>query len=527
MSTMPRARKYRIRPDDGFNRPGATVPEALPEGPAAAPQEDAESPMLLETRAPARNDPQPADETRPTGRQLRMARRIALRHGIKAATDQQAVEALRKRGIDPFERANMLQLVPGESAGDAADLPVPHRAAPPPPQPVVPVSSDDQRAGEIIRIQRDIARRRRRRLMLLATRLLFFIGLPTLLAGLYYYRIATPMYATKSQLIIQQASPAEGSIGGLGGLFSSTGIATQEDMTTVQAYLLSRAAFRRLDEDLDFSGHFAAEDVDPLQRLEVDGSQEQAYRLYKRKVKIGFDPTEGFIKMEVIAADPEVSLAFSEALIGYAEEWVDQLTGRLRRDQMAGAEASYTNADGRMRDSQRRVVELQERLGVVSADAEVSNSYAQIGALETELRSERMRLDRLRLNDRPNPTRVAVIEANIARLQREIDTVRENLTSDGVEDASLARATAELQVAQQDLVTRQLMLQQSAQQLETARIEANRQVRYLSTPVPPLAPDEPTYPRAFENTILAFLVFAGIYLMVSLTAAILREQVSG
>ena len=51
-------------------------------------------------------------------------------------------------------------------------------------------------------------------------------------------------------------------------------------------------------------------------------------------------------------------------------------------------------------------------------------------------------------------------------------------------------------------------------------------IRYLSVGVSPIAPDEPTYPRAFENTILAFLIFAGIYLMISLTASILREQVS-
>ncbi|WP_299815223.1 capsule biosynthesis protein [uncultured Jannaschia sp.] len=483
--------------------------------------------MPLKIAIPAKTDPESAPADQPTGRQLRMARRIALRHGIKASTDQEAVEALRKRGIDPFERANMLQLVPGKGVEDARNLPALHRDAPPPAQPMLPVSTDDQRAGEIIRIQRDIARRRRRRLALLVTRLLFFVGLPTLLAGIYYFRIATPMYATESQLIIQQASPAEGGISGLGGLFSGTGLAMDEDSTNVQAYLLSRAALQRLDEDLDFQGHFAGEQIDPLQRLEPDGTQEDAYRLYKRKVKIGFDPTEGIIKMEVVAANPKVSLAFTEALIGYAEEWVDQLTARLRRDQMEGAEASYTNADSRMRESQQRIVALQERLGVVSADAEVSNSYAQIGALETELRGERMRLDRLRQNDRPNPTRVAVVEANIARLQREIGALRGELASASTGNANLARATAELQVAQQDLVTRQLMLQQSAQQLETARIQANRQVRYLSTPVPPLAPDEPTYPRAFENTILAFLVFSGIYLMVSLTAAILREQVSG
>jgi capsular polysaccharide transport system permease protein len=63
-------------------------------------------------------------------------------------------------------------------------------------------------------------------------------------------------------------------------------------------------------------------------------------------------------------------------------------------------------------------------------------------------------------------------------------------------------------------------------QLEAARIEANRQVRYLSMGVSPVAPDEASYPRSFENTALAFLIFGGIYLMLSMTASILREQVT-
>ena len=60
----------------------------------------------------------------------------------------------------------------------------------------------------------------------------------------------------------------------------------------------------------------------------------------------------------------------------------------------------------------------------------------------------------------------------------------------------------------------------------TSRIEANRQVRYLSLSVSPIPPDEPTYPRAFENTLVTMLIMLGIYLMVSMTASILREQVS-
>ncbi|HEX9858902.1 MAG TPA: capsule biosynthesis protein, partial [Paracoccaceae bacterium] len=104
--------------------------------------------------------------------------------------------------------------------------------------------------------------------------------------------------------------------------------------------------------------------------------------------------------------------------------------------------------------------------------------------------------------------------------------LRSKLTEAGEGGFSLANVQSELLMAQADVQTRQLLLSQSLQSLETARVEANRQVRYLSVSVSPIAPDEATYPRAFENTMVALLVFAGIYLMFSMTAAILREQVS-
>ncbi len=74
-------------------------------------------------------------------------------------------------------------------------------------------------------------------------------------------------------------------------------------------------------------------------------NKNQAYRVFKKNVKISYDPTEGIIKMEVVAADPDVSQEFSETLISYAEEQVDNLTQRLRADQMAGALDSFNQAE--------------------------------------------------------------------------------------------------------------------------------------------------------------------------------------
>jgi capsular polysaccharide transport system permease protein len=83
-----------------------------------------------------------------------------------------------------------------------------------------------------------------------------------------------------------------------------------------------------------------------------------------------------------------------------------------------------------------------------------------------------------------------------------------------------------LQLAQADLVNADTGLQASTAVLDQARTEASRQVRYLTVAVDPVASEEPSYPRSFENTFIAFLIFGGIYLMISLTASILREQVT-
>ena len=91
---------------------------------------------------------------------------------------------------------------------------------------------------------------------------------------------------------------------------------------------------------------------------------------------------------------------------------------------------------------------------------------------------------------------------------------------------SLAQLAVRIQMAQADLATRDMMMQSSLQEVETARQEANKQVRYLTTSVEPVASQDPSYPRSFENTILAFLIFSGIYPLISLTASILREQIS-
>jgi capsular polysaccharide transport system permease protein len=481
-----------------------------------------------------------------TGRQLRMARNLAAQHGLTPRSDLDAVLQLRRIGIEPFARASVLEVVaPGATAsprGEDGDAPPPAGRAltrlpgdqvqlPQRARPIAPPSTEKRaevnQAAEILRMQHDIARRRRRKVALLAVRLFIFVLLPTLFAGWYFYRVATPIYAATSQFVIQVASPsAAPSAGGLGGLFSGTALATSQDSIAVQGYLQSLEAMMRLENDVGFRAHFQDPKIDELQRLPPDATMQETFGVYQDFVRIAYDPTEGLIRMEVRAADPQIAATWANHLIGYAEEQVDHLTQRLRADQMNEAEAVYDEAQEALTASQRSLVELQERFKVLSSDSELTLLITQISTLETQLTQERLSLAQMEANPRPNQARMEPIRQRIATLESEIATLRARMTEGSEGASSLAEVQAELLVAQADLETRRLILSQALQAVETARIEANRQVRFLSVSVKPIPPDEPAYPRAFENTLVTLLILLGIYLMVSMTVAILREQVT-
>ena len=465
-----------------------------------------------------------------TGRQLRMARRVAQKHGLAPTSDFDAVRLLRAEGIDPFQRSNMLELVvpqDKQSTGTALQkgriqlpqtVPAGGRNLP-----STDVNPMERRMREISDIQRDITKRRRRKMGLLMVRLAFFVGLPTIMGGYYFYNIATPMYATDSQFLIIQ-NEGTGGLGPLGGLLP-TQFANSADSIATQSYLQSKDAMLRLDRDVGFMKHFSDPAIDPIQRMSPDASNEEAYKHYKDNVKIGYDPTEGMIRMEVIAADPEVAKDFSEHLLEYAEERVNALSQQKREDGMRDAREAFEQTVAKRREAQEALIKLQVDNGV-DPQAVIASIRGQITNYETLLLEKELELAALLDNPRPNRAKVDGAQGDVRRLSAQLDKLNERMNSATEGTNSLAQQAVSLQLAQADLAAADAALQASQTQMEQARTEASRQVRYLTVAVRPVASQSASYPRKFENTILTFLIFAGIYLMLSLTSSILKEQVT-
>ena len=345
--------------------------------------------------------------------------------------------------------------------------------------------------------------------------------MPTILAGWYYFVMATPMYATHTEFMILSADSGGG---GMRSLLPSQ-YANSQDSIAVQSYLQSKDAMLRLDAEYGYRSHFSNPEIDPIQRLAPDASNEAMHKLYKKDVKIGYDPTEGVVRMEVIAADPQTAFKFSEMLVEFAEERVDQLSRQKREDSMRLADDRLEEAKADRRKAQADLIQLQETEGVDPAE-QLAALRAQISNFEAELLDKKLQLAALLDNPRPNRAKVDGAQGDVRRLEALLATLNARMVEAQNGQDSLAARAANIAMAQADLQSADLFLQSALESAKAAEAEASKQVRYLTVPVKPIAAQEASYPRAFENTVLAFLIFAGIYLMISLTSSILREQVS-
>lgn len=328
MTTKPKARKFRIKraaPSAGQADAGSIQPQPVKavQRDAPVPKSSAKPAAPQSTAASGASSPEQVDSGNTidairqeglTGRQLRMARRVAQKHKLPATSDFDAVRLLRAKGIDPFQRSNMLELVVPQAGAEPHEGGAPDAFASQPaseggagaakgrvqlPQtvpvkkqqlPSTEVSPADRRAQEMFNIQRDIARRRRRKTGLLLVRLAFFVMLPTFLAGYYFYAIATPMYATKSEFLIIQNEGSGGS-GPLGGLLP-TQFATNSDSIAVQGFLQSK------DDHAGFDG--VAQDCfkcEPRRQIHVNPIIQQVFvtLVAQHQTIIGVVEREAFV----------------------------------------------------------------------------------------------------------------------------------------------------------------------------------------------------------------------------------------
>jgi capsular polysaccharide transport system permease protein len=388
----------------------------------------------------------------------------------------------------------------------------------PGPKPVAPPPAEAPPATPARLTVRDLRRQRTRRLVL---RLALAVGLPTFLSAVYYGALCTPGYESVASFTIQAADgvAAPGLDFLLGGM---PGSSAARDVRLVQEYILSRDMMLLLEERHGLREHFSQPRIDWLSRLPADAVLEDRYEHYQKHVRAEFESESGALLLKVQAFDAAKATELAAAILAESEAMVNRMMTEARQDRIALARREVAAAEDRLTAARRKVLELQGERAQLDPRASAEAALGVKSSLEGQLAEARAELATLRATLQPGAPQLVGQEQRVAAIRGQISAQQRRMTSQGESGISADIAAFEPAMVEKEIAER--TYESAITSLELARIEADRQHRYLVTIAKPSRPDAPTHPRLFLSILTVLVLSFAFFGIGSLILASVREH---
>lgn len=349
------------------------------------------------------------------------------------------------------------------------------------------------------------------------------VGLPTLLAGVYYFGIASDLYMSEAKFVVR--GPAKAQVGALSALLDSAGPPpTTEDTFAVHEYLKSRDVVRRLEREDDLRAILSRPEGDLISRFPGifywRNDFEALYKAYSHFVTIDIDSGSGVSTLEVKAYRPEDAERIAQALLKLSEQLVNTLNERARRDALAVFQREVETTERHIEQIQARLTAYRVKEKMLDPKSAAAGPLALLGQMNTQLADAEAKLAEIMRNS-PNSPQIRLVKTRIATLQRLIADERGKITGDSNSVASALSEYERLDV-QQRLDEKQLA--SAFASLEAARLEAQRQQLYLETIAQPNLADYPLYPKRFASFATVVVVCLLTYGIAWLLLVSVREH---
>jgi capsular polysaccharide transport system permease protein len=345
--------------------------------------------------------------------------------------------------------------------------------------------------------------RRRIRLRKLPVGLLIVVGVPTLLAAIYYLLIASPRYVSEARFVVRSAQVSQPSP--MGVALNVAGFSTgSSEAFAVHEYLTSRDSLKALQQKHDVREIFGRAGADPLARYPRlwDGkSEESLFKAYLRFLQVGYDATTGISTIRVEAFTAKDAHALNEALLTSGETLINQLNERAAANAVRDAARDRAQAVQDAEQARDTLTRFRTSARFIDPRAEAAESTQVIATLSVAIAQLKAERDQL-MADAPSSPQLAPLNRRIAGLEKQISENRARMAG---ESNSLAPkvGTYEELMLQREIADRRVTQAEAA--LLSAQQEAARQKLYLERIVSPSQPDKGTEPRRLRSILTIFL----------------------
>lgn len=345
---------------------------------------------------------------------------------------------------------------------------------------------------------------------------------PTVAATIYFGLLASDVYISQSQFVVR--SPDKPATSGLGVLLKSVGFSNAGDEIFItHDFVRSRDALKSLNQGAEVENAFGNRDVSVFDRfnpLGWNGTFEDLYAYYGRKVGIEHDATSSITTLTVKAFDPQDAKRMNEQLLDLAEGLVNRLNNRGEFDLVSFAQREAREAEVEARRASQALAAFRNSQGIVDPEQQATVQLQLVSKLQDELIAARLQLQQLQALAPENP-QIPLLRTRIAGLARQIDAELGRVAGG---QGSLSASAVRYQRLALDRELADKRLAGALASLQEARNEARRKQAYVERIVQPSLPDEALEPRRFRGVLATFVLGLIAYGILTLLLAGVREH---
>jgi capsular polysaccharide transport system permease protein len=356
---------------------------------------------------------------------------------------------------------------------------------------------------------------RRKRGVLIS--ILLCVALPTLVASLYYFFIASDRYVSVARFAVRQIDVQTfDTLGMLVGLPASQ---TTSDSYIVADYVASGDMVREVSARLPVREIYSDEQADFFSRLNPEVTFEELVEYWNTRVSAFYDPTKNTISLEVQAFSPEAATRVASTVVEILRNLVNELSARARREAVQFTAAELARAELRVRGARQELLEFRTAHNdldpILSAQATLTIA-AELEAQRTQLASQVASLSGYLADDAPSVrmlnSQITALDQEITRIRSQISTATPELRPGEGTTSTVDPLANEIGKYQELLINQEFAEKAyvSAQaSLDRARSDAQRDQSYLAIYGEPSPAEDALYPRSLLNVSIVF-VLAGI-----------------
>ena len=345
---------------------------------------------------------------------------------------------------------------------------------------------------------------------------------PLALLIIYLVLFSQPRFQSESTVAVKRSDDINGSSVNVGLLLGAGATSTAEDALYLKAYINSPDMLAILDKQLNFHQAFGASGWDIFYHLPAELPRERFLEYYRNRISVTFDDKTGLLTIATEGFTPEFAQRFNQAVLRESERFINELSHRIARDQLAFAEKEMHEASSRLDASRAALLAYQNSNSILDPGAQAQAASALVNTLTGQKIQMEAELRNLLTYLREDTPQVVSARNALASLSAQIEAEQSKITApDGRQLNTMA---VDFEAIKARVAFDTDLYKLALTSIEKTRVESARKLKVLSVISSPQMPEESAYPNSPYLIISLLLICCLLFGTIKLLLAVIDDH---